>query len=312
MSSSVLVTGGSGFIGASLVPKLIEQGYKVKVLDNLSKGSRVYLEKYDYDFIHGDIRNVSDLQNALGGVSGVIHLAASGSVIDSVADPLDNFDNNVFGTFNLINQCRLFGIKKFVFSSTGGALIGDADPPVNESSFPKPISPYGSSKLCCEAYCSSFSVSYDMDIVALRFANVVGDNSWHKKGAVNAFMKSIVSGDPIIIYGDGTSTRDFLYVGDLCDGIIRAYNIKLNGFTPIHLASGKETTIKELAHIILNVAGKDKHPISYLSSRTGEVDRNFASFDLAKELLGFVPKTDLEKAIQITWNSFKNNISKIS
>jgi UDP-glucose 4-epimerase len=304
MSNMILVTGGCGFIGSNLIPILEREGYKVRVLDNFSKGSSKFIQSNNVEIIKGDIRNIKDIQSALAGVSGVIHLAAYGSVIESVNNPLENFEINVRGTFNVLNACRKVGIMKIIFSSTGGALIGNAIPPVNEQSIPKPISPYGSGKLCCEAYCSSFSASYGMNIIALRFANVIGPTSWHKKGAVTAFMKSIMNNQDIVIYGNGCATRDFLYVDDLCRGIALAYNSDIIGFNPIHLSSGNEVSVKELANMILQEGPKSESKIQYKLKRIGEVERNFADYSLAKEVLGFEPRVNLRNSIKKTWEWF--------
>jgi len=310
MEERILVTGGCGFIGANLIPLLVGGGYQVRVLDNLSRGSMAYLQNISIDIHRGDIRDSQVVKKSLEGVNGVIHLAAFGSVVESVQSPEENFDVNVRGTFTVLNECRKVGIKKFIFSSTGGALIGNAEPPVDETSIPRPISPYGSSKLCCEAYCSSFAHSYDMSITALRFANVIGPISEHKKGAVTAFIKSIMDGKKITIYGDGGATRDFLYVGDLCQGIVCAYKKSLDGFNPIHLASGQEVSIKKLAELIAKTSGQPNYPIEFLGKRIGEVERNFANYDLARSVLGFIPSTSLEKSIDITWNWFKDYLAK--
>lgn len=306
----ILVTGGCGFIGANLVPMLMEKGYHVRILDNLSKGSKEYIKDSNVNIQEGDIRDETIVSNALIGIDVVIHLAAYGSVVESVLDPVENFDINTKGTFTVLNACRKANIKQVIFSSTGGALIGNAKPPVNEQSVPKPISPYGSSKLCCEAYCSSFSSSYDMNITALRFANVIGPISSHKKGAVTAFMKAIINNIPIQIYGDGKATRDFLFVTDLCSGIIKALDKKLPGFNPIHLASGREVSVTELAKLIISIAGKSDHSINYHDKRIGEVERNFANYDLAKELLEFEPEHSLEDGLKKTWLWFLNENSK--
>jgi UDP-glucose 4-epimerase len=151
-----------------------------------------------------------------------------------------------------------------------------------------------------------------MDITALRFANVVGPVSWHKKGAVTAFMKSIMDGEDITIYGNGEATRDFLYVDDLCQGIIKTLQTSLPGFQPIHLASGKEVSVSELATLICRVAHSDNHPIVYCDKRIGEVERNFANYSLAKELIDFHPKTSLDKAIKLTWDWFEEYNSKFN
>jgi UDP-glucose 4-epimerase len=305
LNNKVLVTGGCGFIGSNLIPMLEDSGYQVNILDNLSKGSLDYVKKASAELFVGDIRDEKIVSKALEGVSSVIHLAAYGSVVDSVIDPMENFDINVNGSFTVLNECRKSGVKKVIFSSTGGALIGNATPPVNEMSLPRPISPYGSSKLCFEAYCSSFAFSYGMDITALRFANVIGPISWHKKGAVTAFMKAIMDNKKITIYGDGKATRDFLYVDDLCRGIIQALQKPLVGFNPIHLASGKEVSVKELADSICNVAKVIDYPIKFLDKRVGEVERNFADYTLASQLIGFYPTTNLQEAIVLTWDWFK-------
>lgn len=300
----VLVTGGCGFIGSNLIPYLEKKGYKIRVLDNFSKGSPDFLQSNTVEVIKGDVRNINDVKKALEGVSGVIHLAAFGSVIESVEDPMENFEINVRGTLNILNECRKIGISKFIFSSTGGALIGDAALPVDEESTPKPISPYGSSKLCCEAYCSSFSKSYGMDIIALRFANIIGPISWHKRGAVTVFMKAVMNDKDIVIYGDGKATRDFLYVQDLCEGILLAYNSKITGFNPIHLSSESEVSIQELAEVIIREGPKSNSKIKYMPKRIGEVEKNFANSTLARKTLKFSPNEDLTSSIKKTWDWF--------
>ena len=217
-------------------------------------------------------------------------------------DPSENYSVNVEGTYRVLNAARRSGIKQFIFASTGGALIGDAALPVTESSVPRPMSPYGASKLAGEGYCCAFANSYDMSITALRFANVVGPVSWHKKGAVTAFFKSILDDKPIQIYGDGTASRDFLFVGDLCHGIMTALNAKKPGFNVYHLASGSEVSVNKLADMIRKTASVPGHPIVYNPVRKGEVHRNFGSYDLAADELGFIPQVSLEEALKYTWD----------
>lgn len=305
---NVLVTGGAGFIGANLVRLLSEYGYRVRIYDNLSKGNTDYISDLDVEFVEGDIRDSDSLVAAMSGIDGVIHLAAYGSVVESVRNPVENFDVNAHGTFSVLDSCRHSHISRVVFASTGGALIGNAVPPVNEKSLPRPISPYGSSKLCGEAYCCSFAASYEMNITACRFANAYGPYSGHKIGAVTAFMKCIIESEPITIYGDGSATRDFLYVQDLCRGILQAFEKRLPGFSPIHLASGREVSVTELADSIILAAGRESHPILYEEKRVGEVEKNFATFDLASELLGFEPTVPLDEGILATWNWFLKNL----
>jgi len=311
MQKKILVTGGCGFVGTNLVPKLIEQGADVKVLDNFTKGSPSNLKNIDAEIIEGDIRDINTVQRALNGVDTVIHLAAYGSVIESIKDPFENFDINVRGTLVVLQACINSNVQKIVFSSTGGALIGNAIPPVNENSIPKPISPYGASKLCCEAYCNAFANSYELHTVMLRFANVYGPYSADKLGASTAFIKNIMSDTPIKIYGDGTATRDYLYVQDLCKGIHMLVEQDLPPATTLHIASGIETSVIDLANLIIETSGKKEHEIQHLPLRRGEVTRNFASYDLAKEVLGFSPSVSLREGITKTWDWFSRNFPKI-
>lgn len=308
--SKILVTGGCGFIGSILVPKLQKLGHEVGVLDSLVYGNLDYCSDISYDFFNVDIRDESAVKASLKGYSIIIHLAAFGSVINSIENPKQNFEVNTLGTLNLLNASINEDVEKFVFASTGGALIGNASPPVNEFSIPRPISPYGASKLACEGYCCAFANSFQLPVTSLRFANVIGPNSWHKKGAVTAFYKSIIFDKPINIYGDGMATRDFLFVEDLCEGIISAIQASLNGFNVYHLSSGREVSIGELAKIACDVSGVSQHEINFQKSRIGEVERNFADFNLAKNDLGFNPTTSLENSMQLTWDWFKSYAKK--
>ncbi len=303
----LLITGGCGFIGSNLVRQL-KDTYEVVVLDNLSSGSLSNIDQYGVTIITGDILNEHDLERALDGVDMVVHLAASGSVIDSIANPVNNFRTNVEGTFQVLWKSKEAGIEKLVFASTGGALIGDASPPVSETSLPKPISPYGASKLCGEAYLHAFAKSYDFPAVALRFANVFGPMSSHKKGAVTQFIKCIQRDEPITIYGDGSASRDYLYVDDLCSGILLALEKNVEPGEVMHLASGVETTVLQLAKAIMEISQSSDHPVAFERSRKGEVERNFARFDYANEILGFHPAVALNDGLQQTWDWF-NSIS---
>jgi len=170
--------------------------------------------------------------------------------------------------------------------------------------FPQSDGPYGASKLCGEAYCSAFAASYGIETVRLRFANVYGPYSAHKRGAITLFINALRSGDPIVIYGDGSASRDLLYVDDICDGICAGLTTSLPAGSVFHLASGVETTVRNLAQALKEIAGRPDHPVQYEPRRAGEVDRNFASFDLAQAKLGFAPKVELGKGLVRTWQWF--------
>lgn len=306
MVKKVLVTGGCGFIGANLIPRLADLGCRVRVVDNLSRGYLAFIEGVDVEFVKGDICDTNAMDDVMKGVDAVIHLAAYGSVVESVDDPILNFDINARGTLNVLDAARKGGVKKLIFASTGGALIGDAEPPVSEESAPRPKSPYGASKLVGEGYCSAFAGSYDCSTVILRFGNIYGPVSAHKKGAVTAFCKSLLNEEPFVIYGDGSASRDFLYVDDLCDGILRALDHDLDPGTLLHLATGRETTISELADVLRAVAGKPDHDMIYKGARAGEVHRNFAGYGRAKAMLGYEPRVSLEDGLRRTWEWFRS------
>lgn len=299
-----LITGGRGFIGVNLVQALKTQ-MNIRVLDNLKRSSPTGWSFDDVEFVRGDILDPSTLKHAFLGVKKVVHLAAYGSVVESIANPIDNFLINAQGTLNVLQASVSAGVEKIIFASTGGALIGDAEVPVRENSLPKPISPYGASKLCGEAYCHSFSKSYDLETVSLRFGNVYGPHSAHKKGAVTVFIKALMNDEPIVIYGDGQASRDYVYVDDLCCGISSALNTRTSGNEVFHLGSGRETTVLNLAKTLCEVAGKPNHPIHFKPHRQGEVTRNFADYKKAKLNLKFAPIWDVEEGLAATWKWFK-------
>ncbi len=300
----VLITGGRGFIGVNLVAEL-SSAVDIRVLDNLERPSPTGWSEGLVEFCCSDILNTTTLASAFGEVSKVVHLAAFGSVVESISDPDRNFSVNARGTLNVLSASLTAGVKRLVFASTGGALVGDATPPVDEQSLPKPISPYGASKLCGEAYCHAFAKSYGLETVCLRFGNVYGPHSAHKKGAVTQFIKALISGQPIVIYGDGTASRDYIHVDDLCAGIKAALDVPLKGGEVLHLASGQETTILELASMLRQIAGKPSHPIEFRPGRRGEVGRNAANYSRAREVLGFEPKRRIEDGLAATWEWFE-------
>ena len=266
-----------------------------------------FIDDVDVDVIVGDILQPESIALAMAGIDCVIHLAAFGSVIESIENPLPNFRVNVQGTLNVLHAAYAAGVRKVVFASTGGAVMGDTPPPVSEVSVPRPISPYGASKLCGEAYCHAFAGCYGLETVILRFGNVYGPWSAHKKGAVTTFIKALLRDEPIKIFGDGRQSRDFLHVSDLCDGIVRGVAASLPPPSTFHLASGVETTVRQLADLLIGIAGKRSHPITRRDARRGEVVRNFASSDRARLELGFGTHYGLETGLRETWTWFVEN-----
>jgi UDP-glucose 4-epimerase len=305
VTDRVLVTGGAGFVGANLVRLLLDGGREIRILDDFRTGREEYVTGLGAEVVRGEIGDTALVTELARDVDAIVHLAAAGSVVDSVADPVANFEANVRGTFSVLNAARAAEVGRVVFSSTGGALIGNAEPPVNERSLPKPISPYGAGKLAAEAYCHAFAKSYGMTTVALRFANVYGPYSGHKKGAITVFLRALHEGRPLQIFGDGNASRDFMYVDDICRGIELALTHDVEPGTVAHLATGVETSIAQLADACRRAVGLPDHPVEFLPPRPGEVDRNFASYDYAREILGFKPTVGLDEGLAHTWDWYK-------
>jgi UDP-glucose 4-epimerase len=305
-----LVTGGCGFVGVNLLPRLVERGLRVRVLDDLSVGRAEDVARFGTELLVGDIRDPDAVDRALDGVDVVVHLAAHTRVVESIEQPAVNFDVNVRGTLTLLEGVRRRGgVRRFVLASTGGAILGDVEPPVHEGMPARPLAPYGAGKLACEGYCSAYFGSFGIPTVALRFSNVYGPWSYQKGSVVAAFFKRILAGQPLVIYGDGRATRDFLYVGDLCRAILAATERECGGEV-FHIAAGRETEVGALARLMLDVAGAGV-PIRHELARRGEVQRNTARIDRARERLGWAPAMPLEQGLRETWAWFQQHAARL-
>jgi len=298
----VLVTGGAGFIGRHLTEALTTQGdYDVTVLDNESLGDRRHLDLTTVRFLAGDLRDRDAVAAALTGQDAVVHLAADTRVIDSIEDPAHNFANNVVGTFQLLELCRELGVPRIVAASTGGAIVGDVPPPVHERMAAQPTSPYGASKLMLEGYLSAYTAAYGLAGCALRFSNIYGPRSFHKGSVVAHFFKQVLAGDPLVVYGDGSQARDFLYVGDLVEGIRVALESEATG--AYQLGSGTPTTVNQLLDLMREVTGRELD-VLYKDFRPGEVRETWCEIEKARSGFGFAPSTPLREGLAKTWAWF--------
>ena len=304
----LLITGGCGFIGVNLIDYLRRTGdWSISVLDNLSVGRREYLKPYDVDFIEGDIRDRELAGRAMKNAFAVVHLAADTRVIESIENPTKNFDTNVIGTFELLQIARKAQVERFVFASTGGAIIGPAVPPVHEGMVPRPVSPYGASKLAGEAYLSAYYGAYGLKTVALRFSNVYGPRSFHKGSVIAQFFRNVLEKRPITVYGDGSQTRDYIYVDDICNAI--ALGIKSEkGGEAYQLGSGIPTSINEILELIRRTIAPVKMPeVTFVPFRTGEIVHTHSNIDKARRELGYSPSVKLEVGLARTWQWFVSN-----
>ena len=298
--SHVLVTGGCGFVGANLVRFLKERtSWRLRVVDDLRKGKREHIGDELAETVIGDVADPDVLGVALEGIDAVIHLASETGVIPSVEDPTRDFEGNIVPTFRLLEACRTRGIGRVVFASTGAA-VGEVPPPIHEDVLPKPLSPYGAAKLAGEAYCHAYAASFGMETSSLRFSNVYGPFSLHKRAnAVPQFIKRCLSGEDIVIYGDGTQTRDFIYVEDLADCIHRATTTEGIAGEVFQVATGVETPILDLARLVQKVTGASNE-IRFAPPRAGEVYRSRADISKAGKLLRFRPAVPLDDGITRT------------
>lgn len=298
----VVITGGCGFVGSNLIDWLKrETKCDIVVFDNEVLGRREWISEFGVTFVKGDICDRQAVRNVLAGVDTVIHLAADTRVIPSIEKPRFNFEVNVGGTLNILEEMRAAGVKRLVNASTGGAIVGDTPPPVHEAMPPHPLSPYGASKLAVEGYCSAFSASYGMDIVSLRFSNVYGPRSYHKGSVVAHFFKRVLKDEDLIIYGDGTQTRDFIFVEDICQGIMKALSKQASGV--YQLGSGVPTTVTQLVEAMRQVTGKPIK-VRHEDFRAGEVMATYSDISLARRALGFEPQAKFHDGLKKTWDWF--------
>lgn len=302
-SPRALVTGGCGFIGTNLGRALAERAWDLVAFDDLSAGDEGAALRAGYrEVIRGDVRDEAALRAAAAGADYVVHLAAHTSVIESIDDPRNDIEINVLGTLNALLAARDCGARSFVFASSN-APLGEAEAPSHEGRVPRPISPYGASKLAGEALCSAFSGAYGLPTTALRFSNAYGPHSAHKGSVVAKFLKSALAGGRLVIYGDGAQTRDFVFVDDLSAGIVLALEARLNGEL-FHLGSGVETTIEQLARQIGALFPDRSIEIRYEPARAGEIRRNYSDVGKARRMLGFEPRTSLADGLRATSDWF--------
>ena len=297
-----LVTGGAGFIGSTLVRLLAERGYTVRVYDNLSTGSAELLRGTDAELLEADVRDVEALERAARACDVVFHLAAGTGVVPSVEDPFADFDLNARGTLAALWAARQAGAARVVFSSSNAPLGAGAYPASEEKPI-APLSPYGASKAAGEAYCSAFHGAYGLEAVAVRFSNAYGPRSAHKGNVIPLFIRRILEGRELVVYGDGTQTRDFVFVTDLADGLLRVAEVEGIGGEVFQLASGVETSIKGLVSMLGETAGHAP-VVRREPPRAGEILRNYSLVAKARERLGFTPAVPLEDGIRRTYEWF--------
>jgi len=296
----VLITGGAGFIGAALANRLAADGHHVRVLDDVSAGDPSRLDRRVV-FTRGDVRDVPRLWTLLQGISCVFHLAARVSVPESVLYPREYNEVNVGGTVSLIQAARDAGVGRVVFASSG-AVYGDQESqPVAETAWPHPRSPYAVSKLASEQYVDTLGQLYNIETVSLRIFNAYGPGQFVPAAhapAIPFFLKQAISGGSVIVFGNGQQTRDFVYIDDVVGALIAASEATGLNRRVINVGSGEETSVNRLVERIARTLGREVHSL-HSQSDTGGVSRLVADLTLAKALLGYAPKVDIDAGLRL-------------
>ena len=301
----IAVTGGAGFIGQNLVRTLLARSSSthVTVIDSDLYQTSCLLPRDEdrLEYLKFSLLDRKETERffSQNPVDILVNLAARAGVTESISDPRLNFEANVVANFNLLDVARLYGVKLFVFASTGGAIIGDGKPPLTEDMTPNPLSPYGVSKLIGELYTKVFELCYSLKSCCLRFSNVYGEYSAHKHNLIPMFIKSAIEGSIAQIYGDGTQERDFIYVGDLVDGILQVLERDVSGV--IQLATGKNTSANTIAELVTQeLSGKHEFTWEFRPARPGEVYKTWCDNSKSIRLLGHYPKTTLSEGLRKT------------
>lgn len=299
----ILVTGGAGFIGSHLVDRLSPEN-EVIVLDNLPSGSMSNLEKSKdrITFTKGDILDKALLKDIVAEVEFVFHLAANVGNIRSIEDPYFDMEVNIKGTLNLLEACLNSNIKRFVYTSSG-AIFGEAKYlPIDEVHPLNPESPYAVSKLAAEKYCFAFHKVHGVPTTALRYFNVYGPRQEGSEYAnvIPIFLNKAAKGEHLIIFGDGKQTRDFVFVGDVVKANILAATQSLAVGETFNIATGKQTSIEEIASMVSQISSREI-PVIHADPRAGEVRHSLANIEKAHKMLGYSPETNLKEGLLLTW-----------
>ena len=311
----ILVTGGAGFIGSHLIDALVvSKADEVSVLDDFSTGKRNRLNP-KATFYQLDLRAGAAVASAVAKIKPevIVHLAAQMDVRRSVADPAFDAQVNLIGFLNMVESSRAHGLKRVIFSSSGGAIYGEQeDLPTKEDAPLLPVSPYGVAKLATEAYLFFYKVQYGIDYLSLRFGNVYGprQDPHGEAGVVAIFCGRILDGKPVTIYGTGVQTRDYVYVGDVVNAIIAALKSNASGLA-MNIGTGIETTVNQLYSTLAAISEFTTLP-AYEPARPGEQMRSVISPARAAEVLGWRPETNLEVGLAETFKYFKDQRSRPS
>ncbi len=296
-----LITGGAGFLGSALANRLAEGGHEVRVIDDLSAGSEANLSP-KVMFVRGDVNDKPRLWSLLQGIECVYHLAARVRVPESLEYPREYNAVNVGGTVSVLEAMRDVGVKRVVFTSSGAVYGEQAAQPLSENLPPDPRSPYAVSKLASEFYVRTIGALWGMETVSLRIFNAYGPGQPLPPSfppVIPSFLRQALTGGSLVIYGNGSNTRDYVYIDDVVDALVAAATAPGVDRLVINVGSGVETSTDALAHLVGRVIGKLVEPL-YSRQTSGGVSRMCADLALAREKLAYTPRISLEDGLRRT------------
>jgi UDP-glucose 4-epimerase len=300
-----VVTGGAGFIGSHLVEALLAEGFRVRVVDNLSTGRRSNLAHLDgrYEWVEGDLADLAVCRRASEGAEVVFHQAAIPSVPRSVAEPLESHASGPTATLNLLEACRQARVGRFIFAASSSAYGNASELPKHEAMLPRPLSPYAAGKLAGEHYVSVYARTMGLDGVSLRYFNIFGprqDPGSPYSGVISLFAKAIGEGRRPVIYGDGLQTRDFTYVANVVSANLLAMRSQRPlGGEVLNVGTGRRISLIQLVGAINRALGTAIEP-QFAPARPGDVRDSQASIEWIKGVLGYRPGVDFEEGLERT------------
>ncbi len=298
-----LVTGGGGFIGSHLSEELVRRGHRVRVADNFSSGKRENLQHLpEVEIVEGDIADLAFARRAVEGCQIVLHQAAIPSVPRSVKDPVTSNRANIDGTLNVLIAARDAGVTRLVFAGSSSAYGDTPTLPKHEEMPTRPLSPYALQKVVGEQYLQMFTRLYGLETVTIRYFNVFGprqDPSSPYSGVISVFATSLLNNRSPLIFGDGEQTRDFTYVTNVVDGVLRAAEAPGVSGEIINVATGGRVSLKQLFTAMREVIGASVEP-TFTDARTGDVRDSQADIAKARRLLGYVPLVTFQEGLRRT------------
>jgi nucleoside-diphosphate-sugar epimerase len=306
---SYLVTGGAGFIGSHLTEELCRRGHRVRVVDSLITGKRANLDHIaGVDFLEGDLADLAVAERAVRGIEYVLHQAAIPSVPRSVKDPITSNRANVVASLNLLVAARDAGVKRLVYAGSSSAYGNTPTLPKREDMATSPLSPYALQKLVAEQYCQMFTRLYGFETVTIRYFNVFGprqDPGSPYSGVISLFSAALLDARQPIVYGDGEQTRDFTYIANVVDGVLRACEAPEAVGETINVATGGRISLNELLRVMNAIVGTTLQP-TYEAARDGDVKDSQADITKARHLLGYAPIVSLEEGLTHTLAWFRS------